>query len=57
MKSVKVSQLASPLMEVLGSVGVAVVIIVGGREVIEDTMTVGSFSLFFNGSFYGLYAN
>ncbi len=51
MKSVKVSQLVSPLMETLGSIGVAVVIIVGGREVIEDTMTVGSFFSFLTALF------
>ncbi len=46
MKAVKVSNLASPIMEVLGSIGVAVVIIIGGREVIDDTMSVGSFFSF-----------
>lgn len=46
MKSVKVSQLASPLMEVLGSIGVATVIIIGGKEVIDGDMSVGSFFSF-----------
>jgi subfamily B ATP-binding cassette protein MsbA len=51
MKSVKVSQLVSPFMEVLGSIGVAVVIIVGGREVIDGTMSVGSFFSFLTALF------
>lgn len=46
MKGVKVSQLASPLMEVLGAVGVATVIIIGGKEVIDGKMSVGSFFSF-----------
>ena len=51
MKSVKVAQLVSPLMETLGSIGVAVVIIVGGREVIDGTMSVGSFFSFLTALF------
>lgn len=51
MKSVKISQLVSPLMETLGSIGVAVVIIVGGREVIDGTMSVGSFFSFLTALF------
>ncbi len=51
MKSVKVSQLVSPLMEILGSVGVAVVIIVGGKEVIDGSMSVGSFFSFLTALF------
>ena len=46
MKSVKVNELVSPIMETLGSIGVAVVIIVGGNEVIDGTMSVGSFFSF-----------
>ncbi len=46
MKGVRVSELASPLMEVLGSIGVAIVIIIGGREVINGDMSVGSFFSF-----------
>ncbi len=46
MKAVKVSALASPLMEVLGSIGVATVIIIGGKEVIQGDMSVGSFFSF-----------
>lgn len=51
MKAVKVSQLASPLMEVLGSIGVATVIIIGGQEVIDGKMTVGSFFSFLTALF------
>jgi len=51
MKSVKVTQLVSPLMETLGSIGVAVVIIVGGKEVINGTMSVGSFFSFLTALF------
>jgi len=51
MKSVKVAQLVSPLMETLGSIGVAVVIIVGGREVIDGSMSVGSFFSFLTALF------
>ena len=51
MKSVKVNELVSPIMETLGSIGVAVVIIVGGREVIEGAMSVGAFFSFLTALF------
>ena len=51
MKSVKISQLVSPLMETLGAIGVAVVIIVGGKEVIDGSMSVGSFFSFLTALF------
>lgn len=51
MKSVKVSEMVSPLMETLGSIGVAVVIIVGGNEVINGSMSVGSFFSFLTALF------
>jgi len=51
MKSVKVNELVSPVMETLGSIGVAVVIIVGGREVIEGGMSVGAFFSFLTALF------
>jgi len=51
MKSVKVSAIISPIMEILGAVGVTIVIIVGGKEVIEDTMSVGSFFSFLTALF------
>jgi len=51
MKSVKVSQLVSPMMETLGAIGVSTVIIVGGMEVINDTMTMGAFFSFLTALF------
>lgn len=38
-------------MDMMGSVGVAVVIIVGGREVINGSMSVGSFISFVSALF------
>ncbi|NPA82113.1 MAG: ABC transporter ATP-binding protein, partial [Epsilonproteobacteria bacterium] len=46
LKAIKTNELVSPLMETLGAVAVAAVIIVGGREVISDQMSVGSFFSF-----------
>jgi len=46
MKATKTNQLISPLMEALGSIAGAVVIIVGGRAVFNDEMTVGTFFSF-----------
>lgn len=51
LKAVKISSLASPLMEVLGSIGVSVVIIIGGKEVIDGQMSVGSFFSFLTALF------
>jgi len=51
MKSTKVNELVSPVMETLGSIGVAVVILVGGREVIEGSMSVGAFFSFLTALF------
>ncbi len=51
MKAVKVSQLVSPMMETLGSIGVATVIMVGGMEVINDTMSMGAFFSFLTALF------
>ncbi len=51
LKSARIDALISPLMDMMGSLGVAVVIIVGGREVIEGTMTVGSFVSFVSALF------
>ena len=45
-KSVKINELVSPFMEVLGAIALAVVITVGGREVINGNMTVGTFFSF-----------
>ncbi|NEW60204.1 ABC transporter ATP-binding protein [Sulfurovum sp. bin170] len=46
LKQVKVNALTSPIMEILGSVAIGVVIYIGGMEVIEERMTVGSFFAF-----------
>ncbi|MFV0480914.1 MAG: ABC transporter ATP-binding protein [Campylobacteraceae bacterium] len=46
MKAVKISALASPLMEMLGSISMAAVIIIGGKQVIDGGMSVGSFFSF-----------
>ncbi len=51
LKSTKVSELTSPLMEVLGAFGIAVVIYIGGLEVIEGSITVGSFFSFLTALF------
>nr|MBP3725404.1 ABC transporter ATP-binding protein [Campylobacter sp.] len=45
-KSVKTNELVSPMMETLGAIGLAVVIIIGGTEVINGKMTPGSFFSF-----------
>ncbi|PSM52792.1 lipid A export ATP-binding/permease protein [Campylobacter blaseri] len=46
LKSVKIGELVSPIMETLGAIGIASVIIIGGKEVIDGTLTVGSFFSF-----------
>ncbi len=46
MKSVYVGSIVSPMMEIVGAVGLAAVIFVGGREVYSGNMTVGEFSAF-----------
>ncbi len=46
MKQVKTNALTSPLMETLGSVAIGIVIYIGGKEVIDGHMTVGSFFAF-----------
>ncbi|EKT7738776.1 ABC transporter ATP-binding protein [Campylobacter coli] len=51
LKSARIDALTSPLMEIIGSLGVAVVIIIGGREVIHGTMSVGSFFAFITALF------
>ncbi|RXJ79267.1 ABC transporter ATP-binding protein [Arcobacter sp. F2176] len=50
-KAVKTNELVSPLMETLGAIALAVVIIVGGKEVIEGELTVGSFFSFMTALF------
>lgn len=51
MKSVKTSELSGPLMEVMGAIGVVAVIMTGGMEVIDGTMSVGSFFAFLTALF------
>lgn len=51
LKSVKTSELSGPLMEVMGAIGVVTVIIVGGKEVIDNQMSVGSFFSFLTALF------
>ncbi len=46
MKATKTNELVNPLMEILGAIGGAVVVIVGGHEVLNGTMTVGTFFSF-----------
>ncbi len=46
MKQVKTNALTSPVMETLGAVAIGIVIYVGGKEVIDGHMTVGSFFAF-----------
>ncbi|QWU80023.1 lipid A export ATP-binding/permease protein [Campylobacter novaezeelandiae] len=51
LKSVRVTSLTSPIMEIIGSFGVSIVIIVGGREVIHGNMSVGTFFSFITALF------
>ena len=46
MKSVYVGEIVSPLMEIIGALGLAAVIYVGGREVYDGKMSVGEFTAF-----------
>jgi subfamily B ATP-binding cassette protein MsbA len=46
MKQVKTNALTSPVMELLGAVAIGIVIYIGGKEVIDGHMTVGSFFAF-----------
>ena len=51
LKQVRTGELTSPLMEVLGAIVVALVIYVGGHEVIEGHMTTGAFFSFMTALF------
>lgn len=53
-KTVKTNALVSPIMEIIGSIGFAVVIIVGGSQVISGELTTGSF-LSFTTALFSLY--
>jgi len=46
MKQVRTNALTSPVMETLGAVAIGIVIYIGGKEVIDGHMTVGSFFSF-----------
>jgi len=46
MKSIYVGEIVSPLMEIIGALGLAGVIFVGGREVYDGNMSVGEFTAF-----------
>jgi subfamily B ATP-binding cassette protein MsbA len=46
MKSTYVGEIVSPMMEIIGAVGLAAVIFVGGKEVYAGRMSVGEFTAF-----------
>jgi len=46
MKAIYVGQLISPIMELIGAVGMAAVIYMGGKDVYDGSMSVGEFSAF-----------
>lgn len=46
MKAVYVGEIVSPMMEIIGAGGLAMVIFVGGHEVYENRMSVGEFTAF-----------
>jgi len=45
-KQVKINALTSPIMEIVGAIAIGVVVYIGGNEVIDDNMSVGSFFAF-----------
>lgn len=47
MKNVYTNELVSPLLEIIASIGLALVIYMGGKEVINSQMTPGEFFSFF----------
>lgn len=51
MKGVRTNALVAPVMEIIGAVAAAVVIIVGGMEVINGNLSVGSFFSFMTALF------
>lgn len=46
LKGIRIEALSSPLMESMGSIGFAIVIIIGGKEVIDGSLSIGSFFSF-----------
>ncbi len=51
MKGVKTNALLSPFMEIVGSIAAASVIMMGGQEVIDGSLTVGAFFSFMTALF------
>ena len=50
-KATKTTEMVSPIMEIAGSLGIALVIIYGGSQVINDGMSVGTFFSFLTALF------
>ena len=50
-KAVKTNELVSPIMEILGAIAISVVITVGGHQVINGDMSVGTFFSFMTALF------
>ena len=55
-KSTKVNSISRPLMETLGGLAIALIIFVGGSQVINDQTTPGTFFLF-NSTYNGISAS
>jgi subfamily B ATP-binding cassette protein MsbA len=51
LKQVKINALTSPIMEILGSIAIAIVIYIGSTEILEGRMTSGEFVSFAAGLF------
>ncbi len=51
MKAVRTTELVTPIMEILGALAAAAVIILGGQEVIDGQLSVGSFFSFLTALF------
>ncbi len=51
MKAVKTNEMVSPIMEIMGALAIATVIVIGGQYVIDDKMTAGSFFSFMTALF------
>jgi len=51
MKAVRTNELTGPLMETVGALAAAIIILTGGKEVIEGQMSVGSFFSFLTALF------
>jgi subfamily B ATP-binding cassette protein MsbA len=51
MKAVKTNELVSPFMEIVGAIAFAIVVVVGGTQVINGEMTAGTFMSFVSALF------